>query len=235
MIRIKLGETRKDEAIHEAIQIVSRGGIIAYPTETFYGLGVRFDMPGSLRRLYELKRRPREKAMPVIIGHIDLLSELVSQKWLENIPSPVKSLMHRFWPGPLTLLLPAKEGLSEFLTAGSGMIAVRIPGESFALRIAKKAGFPITATSANLSGMPPAGTGREVTRYFDDRIDLLVDGGETAGGLPSTIVNAAEDPVSMVREGAIEWKEIEDYLVRSQADRDLRIDDYSFGKRKERQ
>lgn len=213
MSTLTLDETQTDEAIHEAIAVLRRGGIIAYPTETFYGLGVKFDMPEPLKRLYELKRRPTEKAMPVIIGHTDLLPKLVSQQWLRKIPSSAKSLMERFWPGPLTLLLPAKEGLSEFLTAESGMIAVRIPGESFALRLARKACFPVTATSANLSGMPPAENGIEVTRYFGDCINLLIDGGGTRGKLPSTIVDAARDPIRIVREGAISRKEIENCLA----------------------
>lgn len=212
MTTVRLAEARMDEAVSEAVSVILTGGIVAYPTETFYGIGVKFDMPGSLRRLYELKRRPREKAMPVIIGHNDLLSAVVSQKWLENIPYSAKLLMDRFWPGPLTLLLPAREGLSEFLTANSGMIAVRIPGESFALRLARKAGFPVTATSANLSGMPPAVNAQEVVRYFDDRLDLFVDGGETPGGLPSTIADAARDPIRIVREGALGRKDLENTL-----------------------
>lgn len=212
MTTIKFEKECASTALDQAIATLRRGGIIAYPTETFYGLGAGFYMPESLARLYELKRRPAEKAMPVIVGDVRLLSEVVSQKWLDAIPPHAGSLMDRFWPGPLTLLLPAKEGLSEFLTAGSGMIAVRIPGESFALDLARKAGFPITATSANLSGMPPAVNAREVVQYFADLIDLLVDGGETPGGLPSTIVDAARAPVVIMRDGAIGKKEIEDCL-----------------------
>ncbi len=212
MNTIKVVEGYAHRALDEAVTTLRRGGIISCPTETFYGLGVRFDMPGSLERLYELKRRPKQKAMPLIIGRIGLLSMLVPRDWFEHIPSFAKSLADRFWPGPLTLLLPAREGLSEFLTAGSGMIAVRIPGESFALDLARKADFPITATSANLSGMPPSVNAREVVRYFDDRIDLLVDGGETAGGLPSTIVDATKAPIKIMREGAITLKELENYL-----------------------
>ena len=218
MITITLEGDNLGKAIHKAIDVLNSGGIIAYPTETFYGLGVRFDIVGSLRRLYDLKRRPREKAMPLIIGHAGLLCEIVLPAWLGHVPSPVTSLMNRFWPGPLTLLLPAKEGLSEFLTAGSGTIAVRVPGESFALRLARTAGFPITATSANLSGMPPAASGREVLRHFDDRIDLLIDGGETSGRLPSTIVDASGKRARIVREGAIEREELENCLVRSQGE-----------------
>ena len=202
MIHIAIKENNTDEAVSKAIDVLHSGGIIAYPTETFYGLGVRFDMAESLKRIYELKRRPVEKAMPVIIGTRALLSEIVTGEWNRNIPSSAKSLMDRFWPGPLTLLLPAKEGLSGYLTADTGKIAVRVPGESFALCLAKRAGFPITATSANISGMPPAEDAEAVIKYFGNSIDLLIDGGSTPGGLPSTIVDISEGRIKIVREGA---------------------------------
>ena len=150
--------------------------------------------------------------MPVIIGEKALLSEIVSPEWIGHMPVSAKVLMDLFWPGPLTLLLPAREDLSEYLTADTGMIAVRVPGESFALHLAKKAGFPITATSANLSGMEPADSPRKVKKYFGEEIDLLVDGGKTPGGLPSTIVDASGDSVKMVREGAIGSDRIHDAL-----------------------
>jgi len=213
MIRTKLNEAGIDEAVNEAIVVLLRGGIIAYPTETFYGLGVKFDMPGSLKCLYELKKRPAEKAMPVIIGHRGLLSMLVPEEWLAHLPNEAQSLMDRFWPGPLTALFPAKKGLSEFLTAATGMIAVRVPGESFALRLAKKAGFPLTATSANLSAMPPAVNAEEITHYFGERLDLIIDGGQARGGLPSTIVDATGAGIRIVREGAILRREIEHCLA----------------------
>lgn len=211
MIHIAIKENNTDEAVSKAIDVLQGGGIIAYPTETFYGLGVKFDMPDALKRLYELKKRPHEKAMPVIIGDSRLLSEVVDEEWLMNIPPSAKSLMSRFWPGPLTLLLPAKRGLSECLTANTGKIAVRIPGESFALHLAKNAGFPITATSANISGMPSAEDAEMVKRYFDGGIDMLINGGQTAGGTPSTIVDVLEEKI--VREGAISRKEIESCAV----------------------
>lgn len=212
MFTIELNKERIHDALNAAVGILNQGGIIAYPTETFYGLGVRFDMPDSLKRLYELKRRPAEKAMPVIIGDRESLSHIVSEKWLENIPDAAEALMETLWPGPLTLLLPAKEGISEFLTAGTGTIAVRIPGESFALRMAKRACFPITATSANLSGMPPAVEADEVIRYFGENIDLLIDGGRAPGGSPSTIADISGPGIRIVREGAIPIREIEDRL-----------------------
>lgn len=213
MIIIKLSEVRIDEALSETDGILKAGGIIAYPTETFYGLGVKFDLGDSLQRLYELKKRPVEKAMPVLIGNRNMLPEIVSRDWLAALPPAARSLMDRFWPGPLTLLCPAREGLSEFLTAGSGTIAVRIPGESFALRLTKKTGFPFTATSANPSGIPPAVNAGEAMHYFEEGLDLLIDGGQTPGGLPSTIVDVSGESTTIIREGAVPGTEIEKHLL----------------------
>ena len=195
---IKITEDNRKEILRKAIEILKDGGIVAYPTETFYGLGVKFDNEASLRKLYELKKRPEEKPMPLIIGSRASLSMIAA-----SVNEIAESLMDKFWPGPLTLLLEAKKGLSPYLTADTGRIAVRIPGESFALHLAKEAGFPITATSANPSGMPPAEDADSVIRYFGEELDMVIDGGRTAGGLPSTIVDAAGESIKIVREGVI--------------------------------
>jgi L-threonylcarbamoyladenylate synthase len=136
--------------------------------------------------------------LPLIIGSRDLLAHVVS-----SANNKAVSFMDRFWPGPLTLLLPAKENLSPYITAGTHSVAVRIPGESFALRLAQYARFPITATSANPSGKPPAQDTGTVVDYFGDTIDLIIDGGPTKGLLPSTIVDVRGENIEIVREGAI--------------------------------
>lgn len=201
-MHIRVDDSNLDHVLDLAADVLCRGGIVAYPTETFYGLGVKFDMPGALERLCALKNRPQEKAMPVIIGDRGSLSRIVAAGWLEQIPERIRSLMDRSWPGPLTFLLPAAEGLPELLTAGTGKIAVRIPGLSFALHLARRAGFPFTATSANPSGMPPASDADTVERYFGCAIDLIVDAGPAPGGIPSTILDATGPGLRIVREGA---------------------------------
>jgi L-threonylcarbamoyladenylate synthase len=198
MALLKVDITNLREVLNTAVETLKTGGIVAYPTETFYGLGVKFDLEQSLKRLYEIKQRPKDKAMPLIIGEKRLLSSIAS-----SINSAAESLIDGFWPGPLTLLVPAKENISEWLTAGTRKVAVRIPGESFALRLARHAGFPITSTSANISGLPPARDAATVRKYFSDDIDLIVDGGEAPGGLPSTIVDTTGNGMRIVREGAI--------------------------------
>jgi L-threonylcarbamoyladenylate synthase len=198
LMLIKINDKNLSDVLKKAVDVLNNGGIVAYPTETFYGLGVKFDNEASLRKLYELKRRPEEKPMPLIIGDRTLLSMIAI-----SVNEIAESLMDKFWPGPLTLLLKAKNDLSPYLTAGTGRVAVRIPGESFALHLAGEAGFPITATSANPSGMPPAENADTIIKYFGEGIDLVIDGGKTAGGLPSTIADVTEKKIKIVREGAI--------------------------------
>ncbi|MBM4145293.1 MAG: threonylcarbamoyl-AMP synthase [Nitrospira sp.] len=193
-----MNHKNRDQVLHSAVDVLKTGGIIAYPTETFYGLGAKFDKETSLQRLYEIKHRPREKAMPLIIGHKGQLSSIAA-----DINNSAIKLMERFWPGPLTLLFPAKKHLSEFITAGTHKVAVRIPGESFALHLAKHARFPFTATSANPSGMPPARDAETVMRYFGDQIELIIDCGPSPGGLPSTIVDVTTEDTRILREGAV--------------------------------
>jgi L-threonylcarbamoyladenylate synthase len=111
--------------------------------------------------------------------------------------------MGRFWPGPLTLIFHAKEGMSDFITAGTRNVAVRIPGDSFALELARVVNLPITATSANPSGKSPARDAETVSRYFGEEIDLIIDCGPAPGGLPSTIVDVTRDRIKIMREGMI--------------------------------
>ena len=207
MVRIIIPETDMEQAIEQAGEAIKRGGIVAYPTETFYGLGVKFDREDLLKKLYDIKRRPKERAMPLIIGERELLSLIVM-----SINPQALLLMERFWPGPLTLVFPAKENISHYITAGTGKVAIRIPGESFALHLAKRVNFPITATSANLSGMPPARDGRAVIKYFGDTVDLLIDGGPVPGRLPSTIVDVTGDEIEILREGAINSVVLREFL-----------------------
>ena len=195
---LKLKRNNIDDILAECIQALNEGKIVAFPTETFYGLGVKYDNEEALKRLYEIKNRPLEKAIPLIIGDVSLV-----EKVAEPVSALEREIMQRYWPGPLTIILKAKDGLSEYLTAGTGKVALRIPGESFGLELAKRAGFPITATSANPSGSPPADSAEMILKYFATEIDILVDGGRTRGYEPSTIVEVVGDQIKLIRKGVI--------------------------------
>ena len=196
-------ETGISDALEKASGIIKKGGVIAYPTETFYGLGVKYDDISALNKLYGIKHRSWNKALPLIIGEKGELDLIAS-----SITAAAEKLAKRFWPGPLTILLPARPDISDFITAKTGKIAVRIPGESFALDLARFLGFPITATSANISGMPPADNAGDVIRYFGDSLDLIIDCGKTTGEKPSTIVDASGEKIRFLRAGAVSIEDI---------------------------
>ncbi|MEF9475854.1 MAG: threonylcarbamoyl-AMP synthase [Candidatus Mariimomonas ferrooxydans] len=198
MLRLSLYKNSLAEVIHEALQVLKNGGIVAYPTESFYGLGVMANDRTAVEHLYRLKKRPLEKAMPLIVGNTDVLNALV-----KSIPPQAEALIKKFWPCPLTLIFESR-GIQPQLSDGNrDRVAVRIPGESFALDLAKAADFPVTATSANPSGEQPAQEPAEVIDYFGENIDLLVDGGKAPGGKPSTIVDVTVSVPKVLREGSI--------------------------------
>lgn len=192
---------------NKAVNFLKRGAIIAYATETFYGLGVKFDIEDSIKRLYKLKNRPFDKPLPLIIGNEEQLFTLV-----DSIDKKVKELIQAFWPGPLTLIFKANNSVPNYITAGTGKVALRIPGNSFALNLAKASRFPITATSANPSGLEPAKCAFDVKKYFNDNVDLIIDSGDIKGLLPSTILDVSETKFRIIREGIIEREKLSKYL-----------------------
>jgi L-threonylcarbamoyladenylate synthase len=203
MVILRPLEKGIEEAVTRCAGALLRGDIIAFPTETFYGLGVKYDNPASLERLCALKNRPMDKAMPLIIGRREQLSLIAS-----TVSPAAELLMRRFWPGPLTLILPAKKTVSHYITAGTGTVAVRVPGRSFALTLASALEFPITATSANISSYPPADCAEAVADYFGEQIDMVIDCGKTPGSLPSTIIDATGSRPFVVRHGVLPEEEI---------------------------
>lgn len=203
MLKLSLYESPLEEVITRALQVLKKGGIVAYPTESFYGLGVMANDEVALKRLYKIKKRPLEKAMPVIVGNNDVLKAIV-----KSIPPQAEKLMEKFWPGPLTMIFESKDTLSRLLTGDKDRVAIRIPGNSFALYLARASNFPITATSANPSGRLPAQKPNKITDYFGEDIDLVIDQGETPGGKPSTIIDVTVTPPRVLRRGIISLDQI---------------------------
>jgi L-threonylcarbamoyladenylate synthase len=207
VVRIFISKVNLEQALVQTVEALIKGRIVAYPTETFYGIGVKSDLEDSLKKLYDIKKRARDKGMPLIFGDQRLLP-LVARSVNQN----TLLLMESFWPGPLTLILRSKKNISGYITAGTGKVAVRIPGKSFALSLAQTADFFITATSANLSGMIPAQDAEAVVRYFGDKIDIVIDGGPTPGGLASTIMDVTERKARILREGAISEESLDEFF-----------------------
>ena len=181
-----------------AAAVIISGGIAAIPTETSYGLAVDPFNAGSLERLFEIKRRPATKPILVLIDEVDRLSRLVSE-----VPESFWPLMDRFWPGPLTLIFPAKPDLPSLLTAGTGTIGVRISSNRAASEICRQAGGMITATSANVSGEQPAWSAEELINSFSNSIELIVDGGDLEQVPPSTVIRSENNEVVLIRPGRI--------------------------------
>jgi L-threonylcarbamoyladenylate synthase len=187
-------------SITQAAAILREGGLVAIPTDTLYGLAATVFRPDAVERVYEAKQRDPEARVPILIGSAADLPLLA-----RSIPREVWKLIHAFWPGGLTLVLPARRSLHESLTRGGDTVAVRVPGARTALRLLEALGEPVVGTSANVSGQPPATTAGQVAAQLDGRIDAIVaDDTSVFGGQPSTIVDFSGDMPVILRRGAID-------------------------------
>lgn len=186
-------------SMEKAAVVLRQGGIVAFPTETYYGLAVDPYCEAAVARLFQVKARPAHKPLLVLIDRIEQLPEVAAE-----IPAQYPVLMEKFWPGPLTLVFPARADLPKLLTGNTGRVGVRISPHPIARELIRRAGRPITATSANISDLAPAKTAHEVLAMFRDHLDYIFDGGETAAGLCSTVVGLDDDKLVVIRRGQIE-------------------------------
>lgn len=182
----------------EARQVLSSGGVLALPTETFYALAVNPWDEAALDRLFALKARPPEKPVLVLISGPEQLPQMARE-----VPEAAARLLAAFWPGPLTLILPARPGLPARLTGGTGTIGVRQPRQPLVCRLLAALAGPVTGTSANRSGREPLTAAVQVAGEFGDGVDLILEAGPCPGGLPSTIVDVTVSPPRLVRAGAL--------------------------------
>jgi len=193
-------EQPQEDVLTQACRVLEEHGVVAVPTETFYGLAVSVFDHEACERVFEIKGRPSTKALLCIVSGIEQLERVASE-----IPALASELSTRFWPGPLTLIVPARAAVAAASEAGT--IAVRVSSLPFARELAAVAG-PLTATSANVSGAPPATTADEIVAQLGDSVDLVLDGGTTSGGLASTIVDVTSGKLELVREGAIAFRDV---------------------------
>ncbi len=188
-------------------RILRNGRIIAFPTDTFYGLGADCFSSSALQRIYQIKKRQPLKPMPVLISDINQVIALA-----EKIPAVFASLADAIWPGPLTLVLKAARGLPPILTGQRQTIGIRLPAVSWLRELVRQTGSPVVATSANISGETEIDSAEDVIRQFQRRVDLIVDGGRTPGGRPSTVVDVSGDIPLIIRAGAVPEAEIKKIL-----------------------
>ena len=200
MTRTLLVDARRPEPgpLAEAAAVLADGGLVAFPTESFYGLGARALSADAVARVFDVKGRPADKPLLVLID-----SPARAEALCAAIPDGARQLMARHWPGALTLVLAAAPGLPPALTAGTGTIGLRVPGHPVALGLVRAAGAAVTAPSANPSGAPPPTSADAVREYFADRIDLVLDGGPTEGGTGSTVADCTVWPPRVLRRGPI--------------------------------
>lgn len=193
-------ETPEPEVIAEAASVLARGGVVAYPTETFYGLAASaFDVVGC-RRIFEIKGRAVSRALPCIVSGPEQLESLAS----ELAPTALR-LVELFWPGPLTLIVTARASVAA--SSEDGTIAVRESPHPVARALAAACG-PVTSTSANRSGAPAATTADEVEMALGGALDLILDGGASQGAQPSTIVDVSRGELKLVREGVVSFRDV---------------------------
>jgi L-threonylcarbamoyladenylate synthase len=200
-------EAPQRDAIEEAATWIRNGGIVAVPTDTLYGLAADPFRADAIARVFAVKGRPAERALPLIAA-----DAVQIQQHLGTLSPVGARLAGRFWPGPLTILVVAPPALARDVSGGTGTVGVRVPADAVVRAIAAACGRPITATSANISGEPATADPEEVERSFGDRIDLLIDTGRTRGGVPSTIVDITGPEPRLVRAGAIPWDEVQAWL-----------------------
>ena len=195
------------DLIGRAAQILKKGGVIGYPTETVYGIGCSAFDSQAVSRVSALKHRDPRKALILIAADVLQVADLV-----ETIPDVADRLIETFWPGPLTIVFKASERLQEFAFRKSKTIAVRVPDSLICLALLKSCGFPLVSTSANRSGEAESTYAHEVSRVFGDELDLIIDGGETPSKIPSTVVDVTRTPIRIIRQGAISEPEISTVL-----------------------
>src|SRR5664280_2171883 len=205
---LKVVDKNSEETIlTRAAEILAGGGVIAYPTETFYGLGADATNEKAIEKIFAVKGRNFKNPISLIIGQADDIYPLV-----QDVPETAKKLMTAFWAGALTIIFSAADKISPLLTAGSGKIGLRVSSHPGAQGIVQKLKRPLTATSANLSGAPECTRASEVAEQIGDKIDAIIDLGNTPGTKGSTIIDVTCTPPVILREGAISRKIIEKYI-----------------------
>ena len=204
MLRLRLDANRfQDEDLLPAVSAIRAGGIVAFPTDTLYGLGADPRSSSAVSRLFLSKQRPLDRPIPLVAASIEQVRDSVG-----TLTPLGQRLAVQFWPGPLTLIIPAAAGLCRDIHLGTGKVAVRVPDHAVARALARAVGHALTSTSANVSGGEAPATPDDVAAALGDAIDVLLDAGPAPGGPPSTIVDVTGHEPVLVRAGAIPWDRV---------------------------
>ena len=193
--------------IDKAAEIVRKGGVVAFPTDTVYGLGASPFIAEAVKRIYKIKQRPANLPLPVLLADESQVDTIAA-----GIPEMARSLMKAFWPGGLTLVLSRAHSFPGGAAAGGDTVAVRVPDYEITRLLIRKAGVPVIGTSANISSRPSALEAGEVSRQLGDVIDMIIDGGRCPGGIESTVVDLTGGSPVIVREGAVSADKITEII-----------------------
>jgi L-threonylcarbamoyladenylate synthase len=192
------------DAIEEAGAWIRGGGVIAIPTDTFYGLAADPMNPAAVARVFAVKGRSGGQALPLIAANVAQIARHIGP-----LSRMAERLAAHFWPGPLTLVMPAPVAFVADVSGGTGQVGVRVPADAIARAVCAAAGGPVTATSANISGEPATADPDDIERTLGDVVDFLLDTGRTPGGAPSTVLDITADEPRVVRAGAVSWDDIQ--------------------------
>jgi L-threonylcarbamoyladenylate synthase len=195
------------QRVREGIRILKRGGLVAFPTDTVYGLGAAITIQSAVARVYQVKQRPPNMALPLLLSDISQIDEVAGP-----LTPMARRLITAFLPGALTLVLCKTKTVPDFVTAGQSTVAIRVPAHPVPVALARGLGAPIVGTSANMSGQPSPLTAEEVRAQLGDKIDLVIDGGPSWGNKESTIVDVTGETPVVLREGAISREELKRVL-----------------------
>ena len=194
-------EQEKEQALKAAAAVLLRGGIAAIPTDTVYGFAAPVHDENAIARLYRIKERSQNKSIAVLLGDAAQAHEVAHE-----FPAKARRLAEKYWPGALTIIIRKKAGLPADLTSND-LVGLRIPDHDFTRALIRLTG-PLAVTSANISGQPPARSVSEFADEFAPLLDLIIDGGPSRGGVPSSVINCDADPAVILREGAIPGKDL---------------------------
>ena len=201
-------EHPREDRLREAVDVLHAGGVLAIPTETFYGLAVDAFHREAVRRLNRLKGKAEDAPILLLLADAAQVPQVA-----RDLPVEFSKMAEMFWPGPLTIVVPAAPDLPDEVTGGRGTVGIRVPGLSLPRQIAARLGRPITGISANLHGRPACRTAQEVVRAFEEGVEMVLDGGPTAGGKPSTILDLTGPAPRVLRQGTVPLSALKPFLA----------------------
>lgn len=206
---LDLKEDKDYTELKEVAEVIKDGGIVVFPTETVYGIGANALNEETVKRLYEVKKRPLNKAISLLVSNVEMIEQVA-----KDITELEYGLIKEFFPGPLTIILNKKDIVPDIVTAGGNTVGVRIPENEIALKLIEYAGVPIAAPSANISGNPSGTELQTIINEFKEKVDCYIDGGKSEIGVASTIVQVIDGVPHIFREGCITKEQIQEVCNR---------------------